>query len=110
MLKLVEVFSIFCINPLGGPVSLVKRFEKRAIEDPLSVLKVCLPPKRRCSESAADPFSPPPPAELWTISNRRGGTDRKNPFLFSLEPIRTQDQGISASGFYCFRGFHLWCD
>ncbi|GBN39815.1 hypothetical protein AVEN_67838-1 [Araneus ventricosus] len=46
-------------NPLGGSVSLVKRFEKRAIEDPLSVFKMCLPPNRRYSESAADPVSFP---------------------------------------------------
>ncbi|GBM94021.1 hypothetical protein AVEN_224777-1 [Araneus ventricosus] len=47
-------------NPLGGSVSFVKRFEKRTIEDPLSVLKMCLPPNRRCSESAEDPVSSPP--------------------------------------------------
>ncbi|GBN30476.1 hypothetical protein AVEN_138085-1, partial [Araneus ventricosus] len=47
------------LNPLSGSVFFVKRFEKRAIEEPLSVLKVCLPPNRKCSESAADRVSSP---------------------------------------------------
>ncbi|GBM35042.1 hypothetical protein AVEN_240392-1 [Araneus ventricosus] len=63
-------------NPLSGSVSLVKRFEKRVIEDPLSVLKLRLPPNRRCPKSAADPVSSP--SELWTVNNPRGGTNRKN--------------------------------
>ncbi|GBM41442.1 hypothetical protein AVEN_157738-1 [Araneus ventricosus] len=49
----------FMFNPLSGSVFFVKRFEKRAIEEPLSVLKVCLPPNRKCSESAADRVSSP---------------------------------------------------
>ncbi|GBL99651.1 hypothetical protein AVEN_68896-1 [Araneus ventricosus] len=48
------------LNPLSGSVFFVKRFQKRAIEEPLSVLKVCLPPNRKCSESAADRVSSPP--------------------------------------------------
>ncbi|GBM83117.1 hypothetical protein AVEN_73113-1 [Araneus ventricosus] len=63
-------------NTLSGSVSLVKRFEKRVIKDPLSVLKLRLPPNRRCPKSAADPVSSP--SELWTVNNPRGGTNRKN--------------------------------
>ncbi|GBL62294.1 Retrovirus-related Pol polyprotein from transposon 297 [Araneus ventricosus] len=55
--KLTEAKSNF--NPLSGSVFFVKRFQKRAIEEPLSVLKVCLPPNRKCSESAADGVSSP---------------------------------------------------
>ncbi|GBM93434.1 Transposable element Tc1 transposase [Araneus ventricosus] len=47
------------INPLSGSVSLVKRFEKRLFEDPLSVLKVRPPPNKTCSKSAADSVSSP---------------------------------------------------
>ncbi|GBN25014.1 hypothetical protein AVEN_21192-1 [Araneus ventricosus] len=66
------------INPLSGSVFLVKRFEKRAIEDPLSVLKLRLPPNRICPKRAADSVSSP--SELWTVNNTRGGNNHKNSF------------------------------
>ncbi|GBN52538.1 hypothetical protein AVEN_252218-1 [Araneus ventricosus] len=57
----VQVFTdLLRFNPLSGSVFFVKRFQKRAIEETLSVLKVCLPPNRKCSESAADRVSSPP--------------------------------------------------
>ncbi|GBO23454.1 hypothetical protein AVEN_73363-1, partial [Araneus ventricosus] len=54
-----QVRRSVAFNPLSGSVSLVKRFEKRLFEDPLSVLKVRPPPNRTCSKSAADSVSSP---------------------------------------------------
>ncbi|GBL87384.1 hypothetical protein AVEN_118332-1 [Araneus ventricosus] len=72
-----------------------ERFEKRAAAEPLSVLKVCLPPNRRCSQkrSRSSLF---PPSELWTISNpRRGRANSKNPFYSAWNLLKL---GFTAFG------------
>ncbi|GBM38111.1 hypothetical protein AVEN_40982-1 [Araneus ventricosus] len=101
------------INPLSSSVFFVKRFEKRVIEEPLSVLKVCLPPNIKCSESSADQVSSSP-SEIGTISNPRGGANRKNPFysawnLFKLQ-CRENLGYFSGPSFTAFGRYHLWCD
>ncbi|GBM61597.1 hypothetical protein AVEN_226870-1 [Araneus ventricosus] len=101
-------------NPLSGSVFFVKRFEKRAIEEPLSVLKVCLPPNRKCSESAADRVSSPPLSELGTISTPHGEDNRKNLFYSAWNLFKLQCQGNSGvflcPGLIAFRRSHLWRD
>ncbi|GBM48246.1 hypothetical protein AVEN_72511-1 [Araneus ventricosus] len=54
------------------------------IKDPLSVLKLRLPPNGRCPNSAEDPVSSL--SEVWTVKNPRGGTNHKN-FLYSARNL-----------------------
>ncbi|GBN45737.1 hypothetical protein AVEN_199108-1 [Araneus ventricosus] len=59
------------LNPLSGSVSLVKRFEKRLFEDPLSVLKV--PLLRTEHVLKAQRIQSLPPPDPWVISNPSKG-------------------------------------
>ncbi|GBM58765.1 hypothetical protein AVEN_179318-1 [Araneus ventricosus] len=66
-------------NPLSGSVFFLKRFEKRAAAEPLSVLK--LSSSQQNTFPKAQQIKSLPPSELWTISNPRGGAgNRMNPF------------------------------
>ncbi|GBN00825.1 hypothetical protein AVEN_77309-1 [Araneus ventricosus] len=100
-----EAFK-FHINPLSGSVFFVKRFQKRAIEEPLSVLKVCLPPNRKCSESAADRVSSPP-LNKERLASPHGGDNRKNLFYSAWNLFKLQCQGNSGVVIWpwdnCFR-------
>ncbi|GBM98263.1 hypothetical protein AVEN_168790-1 [Araneus ventricosus] len=62
-----------CFNPLIGSVFFLKRFEKRAAAEPLSILKMSssqqkIFPKEQQIKSL-------PPSELWIVSNPLGGAD-----------------------------------
>ncbi|GBO43841.1 hypothetical protein AVEN_202716-1 [Araneus ventricosus] len=104
---------VHLFNPLSGSVFFVKRFQKRAIEEPLSVLKVCLPPNRKCSESAADRVSSPslneerlaPPMERITarICSIQLGT-------YSNYSARGILGYLSGPGISAFGRSHLWRD
>ncbi|GBO22770.1 hypothetical protein AVEN_215291-1 [Araneus ventricosus] len=90
--RTVNLLSLF--QPSGGSASLVKRFGKRVIEDPLSVLKLRLPPTEDVPK--AQQIQCVPPSELWTVNNPRGGTNHKNSFysarnLFKLALTRSRE-------------------
>ncbi|GBN63606.1 hypothetical protein AVEN_88734-1 [Araneus ventricosus] len=68
-------------NPLSGSVFFLKRFEKRAAAEPLSVLKVCLPPNRRFSQKRSRSSLLPPPLKCGQSATPvEGRADRKIPF------------------------------
>ncbi|GBM76632.1 hypothetical protein AVEN_234853-1 [Araneus ventricosus] len=70
--------SLKKINPLSGSVFFLKRFEKRATAEPLSILKVSSSQQKIFPK--AQQIKSLPPSELWTVSNPLGGgTNRKNP-------------------------------
>ncbi|GBM42138.1 hypothetical protein AVEN_99059-1 [Araneus ventricosus] len=65
-------------NPLSGSVFFLKRFEKRAAAEPLSILKVSSSQQKIFPK--AQQIKSRPPSELWTVSNPlEGRTNRKNP-------------------------------
>ncbi|GBN42945.1 hypothetical protein AVEN_13666-1 [Araneus ventricosus] len=59
------------INPLSGSVFFLKRFEKRAAVELLSILKVSSSQQKIFPK--AQQIKSPPPSELWTVSNPLGG-------------------------------------
>ncbi|GBM17101.1 hypothetical protein AVEN_133354-1 [Araneus ventricosus] len=61
------------INPLSGSVFFLKRFEKRAAAEPLSILKVSSSQQKIFPK--AEKIKSLPPSELLTVSNPLGGED-----------------------------------
>ncbi|GBM24500.1 hypothetical protein AVEN_164130-1 [Araneus ventricosus] len=99
--------------PLSGSVFFVKRFEKRAIEEPLAVLKVCLPPNRKCSESAADRVSSPPLNKERSAPPMEGITERICSIqlgTYSNYSARGILGYFSGPGIIAFGRSHLWRD
>ncbi|GBN54817.1 hypothetical protein AVEN_133106-1 [Araneus ventricosus] len=58
-------------NPPSGSVFFLKRFEKRAAAEPLSILKVSSSQQKIFPK--AQQIKSLPPFELWTVSNPLGG-------------------------------------